>query len=245
MEDEPADPRIGMQAYELGASRYDEHGEARPTSASMQAVEEIVVYSLLRMIPSNHVLDAATGAGRHALRLAEMGKRVVGIDTSEQMLALARAKAAKRQLDIEFRRASVLDVPVPDESFDLVICAFALAHVKNLVGAFREFLRVLRSGGHFIVTDAHPNIQKAWGPDYKAEVCDGQLLIDSVAKEAYRAGNPGAAVREVPFPQYHGQVDEYIDAVAESGAELLAAIDVPMQQGMGLMPGALVVFARK
>jgi SAM-dependent methyltransferase len=234
-----------MQAYEQWAPTYDGKGDSDPSSSLIPAIEKIVVLSLLRNIKFNDVLDAATGTGRYALHLAQMGKRVVGIDTSPQMLNQARAKASELQLDIEFRQASVLSVPLADESFDLVICTLALAHVKDLAGAVQEFVRVLRCGGHLLIADLHPDIQKAWGPDYAALVYQGHLLIDGGAKDREKARDPDFAATEVPFPNYHGEVSEYLDSLEAAGADLLAAIDVPMQQGMGLLPTSLVVFARK
>jgi len=210
------------QAYDHCARTYDEDHSSH-ASWEVTAVEEIVVLSLLRHIRFNDVLDAATGTGRYAVRLAQMGKRVAGIDTNEQMLAQARAKSSQLGLDIEFQRASVLTIPQADESVDLVICALALGHVKDLATAVRELVRVLRCGGLLIISDLHPDIQKAWGPNYTM-VVDGQ---------------------EVPFPNYHGDIREYLDSLDAAGAELLAAIDVPMQQQRGLFPGPLVIFARK
>ena len=208
--------------YDLASASYDEAHAAR-TSTEITAVEEIVVLSLLRNINFDDVLDAGTGTGRYAIRLAQTGKHVAGIDVSEQMLDQARAKAGRLGLDISFQRASVLAVPQPDESFDLVICALALAHVKDLAAAVRELVRVLRPGGHLIVSDLHPDIQKVWGPNFTTTI-QGQ---------------------EVPFPNYHGDITEYLHSVRAAGAEVLATIDIPMQQQRGLFPGPMVILARK
>ena len=138
-----------------------------------------------------------------------------------------------------------LAVPQADESFDLVICALAIAHVEHLAGAVLELVRVLRCGGHLIISDLHPNIQKAWGPNYTALVYEGRMLIDVGEKDREKARDPKFTALEVPFPNYHGEISEYLESLETAGAELLAAIDVPMQQGMGLLSGPLVIFARK
>ena len=106
-------------------------------------------------------------------------------------------------------------------------------------------MRVLRCGGHLIITDLHPNIQKTWGPNYTALIYKGRLLIDVAEKNREKARDPKFTALEVPFPNYHGDISEYLDSLKAAGAELLAAIDVPMEQGMGLLPGPLVIFARK
>ena len=229
------------QAYNLLAPTYDKD-DAERSSGSPEAVEEIVVLSLLRNIRFQDVLDAGTGAGRYAIRLAQMGRHVVGIDVNEQMLARARAKAGELGLDIEFQQASVLAAPLADESVDLAICTLALAHVKDLAGAVRELVRVLRCGGHLIISDMHPNIQKMWGPNCTAVIQGGGLIVGKDRIE--NAGVPDEVPR-VPFPNYHGDINEYLDSLRAAGAEVLAAIDVPMQQGLGLLPGPMVILARK
>jgi SAM-dependent methyltransferase len=171
-----------------------------------------------------------------------MGRRVVGIDASLQMLGRARAKANELRLDVDFKQALVLAVPLADQSLDLVTCAFTLAHIKDLAGAIQEFVRVLRCGGHLVITDLHPDIQKVWGPNYTALVYRGRLLMDGSEKDRAKARDPNFTAQEVPFPNYHGEISEYLDSLDAAGAELLAAIDIPMTNSR---PGTLVVFARK
>ena len=192
-------------------------------SHEITAVEEIVVNSLLRNIEYNDVLDTASGTGRYALRLAADGKKVTATDQSIEMLKIAKEKAEKTGLKINFREEGLAEVNSADASFDLVLCMLALAHVKEIDQPCRELVRVLRPGGFLIISDIHPNIQAAWGPDYKL----------------YLHGD------EIPFPQYHGNINEYIDAVTAAGAQIQAIIDVPMQQQLGLLPGPFVLLARR
>jgi ubiquinone/menaquinone biosynthesis C-methylase UbiE len=84
--------------------------------------------------------------------LSELGHRVVGVDPSEEMLDVARAK----QLAATFRFGSFDALPADDASADLVTCALALTHVTDLGPPFREFGRVLRPGGRVVTTDVHP-----------------------------------------------------------------------------------------
>ena len=122
------------EGYAHWAHQYDH--EVNP----LIAIETPYVEQILAELPIGRALDAATGTGRHALRLAQRGARVAAIDQSPEMLAEARAAAARLELEIDFRLGK-LDDPLPFESdqFDLVICALALCHVANLRGAVREF----------------------------------------------------------------------------------------------------------
>jgi len=109
-----------------------------------------------RVGPSDRVLDVGTGTGVVALQAAARlapGSRVVGIDISEEMLATARAKAARlAHADrIELRRVDVHTLDMPDATFDVVVSLFALHHLPDPAAAFRQMYRVLCPGGRLAV----------------------------------------------------------------------------------------------
>nr|WP_202885020.1 class I SAM-dependent methyltransferase [Actinopolymorpha cephalotaxi] len=115
------------------------------------AREEPVVRPLLDALKVGRVLDAACGTGRHSQYLAELGHEVVGVDSSPEMLARARAKIPAG----DFRQADLDDVPFPDGSFDSVVCSLALTHQPRLEPALEEFARVVRPGGQVVLSDIH------------------------------------------------------------------------------------------
>src|SRR5437763_1190171 len=121
--------------------------------------EEPIVRGLLEGLPVGDALDAACGTGRHASMLAGLGYGVIGVDTTEAMLALARSKAPL----VDFRSGRLEALPVDDASVDLVTCALALTHVEKLAPVIGEFARGLRPGGHVILSDMHPVIAMASG----------------------------------------------------------------------------------
>jgi ubiquinone/menaquinone biosynthesis C-methylase UbiE len=116
------------------------------------AREEPIVHPMLASVPPGDALDAACGTGRHAAKLAELGHRVIGVDTTEAMLAIARDKVPSA----EFRAGRLEDLPIADASVDLVTCSLALTHVPDLAPVMREFARVLRPGGQAVLSDMHP-----------------------------------------------------------------------------------------
>lgn len=132
--------------YAAWASTYD----SKPNY--ILAVEEPVVENLLARIPPGSALDAACGTGRHTGRLIMHGHEVIGVDQSPEMLAQAAAKVPQAQ----FRVGDLTQLPIPDASVDLVLCALALSHLPDVGEAIAEFRRVLRPGGRLIVTDVHP-----------------------------------------------------------------------------------------
>lgn len=120
-------------------------------------VEERQVDRLLAQISFSNVLDAGTGTGRHALKLAAQGASVTAFDQSPEMLAVARQAAQRKGFQIEFHLLSLDDgLPFEADQFDLLICALTLSHVPDLAHALHEFARVLQTGGHLLITDFHP-----------------------------------------------------------------------------------------
>lgn len=138
------------EGYARWAADYDD--EANP----LIALEEPVVMELVGDITGRDVLDAACGTGRYAIPLAQAGARVTGIDVSEVMLDLARQKASEHGLSVDLRAADLRQLPFPDASFDVTVCALALCHLPELRQAASELSRVLRPGGRLIVSDFHP-----------------------------------------------------------------------------------------
>lgn len=92
-------------------------------------------------------LDAGCGGGRNSIAMARLGAaRVEGIDIGEQGLADARRRAANLP-NVGFRTASIMDIPFPDATFDLVWCAGVLMIVANEEQALDELARVVKPGG--------------------------------------------------------------------------------------------------
>jgi len=147
------------EGYAIWSTSYDE--ERNP----LIMTEEPRVTALLESLPPPlRVLDVATGTGRWALHLAQLGAEATAIDESPEMLVVAREKADSVGLPIRFEQGALQEgLPFPSDHFDLVICALALCHVPDLSGAVAECSRVLRYGGYLLITDFHPQaIVNGW-----------------------------------------------------------------------------------
>jgi demethylmenaquinone methyltransferase/2-methoxy-6-polyprenyl-1,4-benzoquinol methylase len=101
--------------------------------------------------PGLRLIDVATGTGLVAQEaVAVTGRRpdVIGVDLSDGMLAIARAK-----LGIPVIQATAEELPLAEASADFVTMGYALRHVSDLVAAFREYHRVLRQGGTLMLLE--------------------------------------------------------------------------------------------
>lgn len=103
------------------------------------------------------VLDLGSGAGNDCfIARAETGEsgKVIGVDFSPQMIEKARKNAIKRgYTNVEFIEGDIEDIPLADNSIDVVVsnCVLNLLPEKNKI--FKEIHRVLKHGGHFCVSD--------------------------------------------------------------------------------------------
>jgi ubiquinone/menaquinone biosynthesis C-methylase UbiE len=119
---------------------------------------------LTRLPERGHVLDVGCGCGVPvARRLAAAGHQVTGVDISDVQIERARSLVP----DATFIRADAMALDLPDESFDAVVCLFALIHMPldRQPRLLRSFTRWLRPGGWLLATtgqDAWTGTQDNW-----------------------------------------------------------------------------------
>jgi arsenite methyltransferase len=164
--------------------------------------------ALTEIEPGMTVLDLGSGAGFDAFfalsRVGSTGK-VIGVDMTDDMLALARENAAKRgATNVEFRKGFIEDLPVESDTVDYVIsnCVINLSADKPAV--FREIARVLKPDGHFAVSDIVllKELPEALVRDISAYVgcISGASLLTDYLGDALAAG-----LRDLSIPRIaHG-----------------------------------------
>lgn len=107
--------------------------------------------------PGDTVLDLGSGAGVDVFRASHIvgsGGRVIGVDMTEDMIALARTNATKGGFtNTEFRLGEIEDLPVDDLSIDVVLSNCVINLVPDKARAFTEIHRVLAAGGRFVISD--------------------------------------------------------------------------------------------
>lgn len=151
---------------------------------------------LAQLHPGEAVLDLGSGAGLDVLlsaqRVGPSGK-AYGLDMTDEMLAVARSNQARSGVEnAEFLKGHIEDIPLPDDSIDVIIsnCVINLSADKDRV--FKEAYRVLKPGGRLAVADIvlkknlPERIQRdilAW-----AGCVAGALLMEEYKEKLVRAG---------------------------------------------------------
>ena len=92
-------------------------------------------------------LDGGCGVGGLTVALQQRGARVIAVDIGEQL-----ARQAHRRLGCEAAVGSLLELPFPDGTFDVVLSSEVIEHTPSPEAAARELYRVLKPGGHLVLS---------------------------------------------------------------------------------------------
>jgi SAM-dependent methyltransferase len=140
----------------------------------------------VRALGPRSVLETAAGTGvlTQALALALPDEvAITATDLNQPMIDLARAKSAETR--VKWQQADAMQLPFPDETFDLTVCQFGVMFFPDKTTSFREAARVLNSRGHYLFTvwddwKKMPEAPLAIAADVVAEMlrCDQASLVN-------------------------------------------------------------------
>src|SRR6476620_4774767 len=189
------------------------------------------------------VIDLGSGAGNDAFiarhETGETGK-VIGIDFTPAMIEKARANAEKLGFNnVEFRQGDIENMPVSDNTTDVIVSNCVLNLVPNKNGVIKDIYRVLKPGGHFSISDI---------------VLEGELPAEiKEAAEMYAGCVAGAIQKQLyldlieanGFTQISIQKDKAITIPDDILSRYLSAeqIETFKQSGTGIR--SITVYAEK
>jgi ubiquinone/menaquinone biosynthesis C-methylase UbiE len=139
----------GASHYDLGANliTFGQAWRLRKLTADLALIE-----------PGDSVLDVGCGTGevtiQDKIRAGQEG-HAYGIDPAPEMIALARSKAERKGMEIDFRVGVIESLPFPDASVDVVTSSLMMHHLPDdlKVRGLAEIYRVLKPGGRVLIFD--------------------------------------------------------------------------------------------
>jgi len=124
------------------ARSFEERRFGGPIGELVASTQARVLANMVGRIQDRPILDVATGTGRAALLMARGGADVTAVDASEQMLEVARKRAAEERAQITFERGDAHALQFADREFDVVICLRLLMHAPDWRQCMAELCRV-------------------------------------------------------------------------------------------------------
>jgi len=167
--------------YNMAAANYDKKEKY------LNSFEKNQIWPLLGGLSGKKVLDVGAGTGRLAVAMSKMGAEVFALDISEKMLAELESKSkkiypVKSSLSeggeaafngVETIIADAECLPFTQDTFDWVVAAFLIVHLKDPSLFFDQAYRVLKDGGRLLVT----NINQKEPPEIRTS--SGTIKIES------------------------------------------------------------------
>lgn len=165
-------------------------------------VPDYILDRELEGLAAGTALDLGCGSGLNALKLAERGWSVVGIDWAEHAIELATRAARERGLDATFYVGDTTAWE-PPRQFDLVICTYALPGGEDSGRTLRTALKALARGGTLLVAEWDRSMTEAWNfaegdllsPEEIVELLPGLEIEKAEVKrvmDAFSADGPHA-----------------------------------------------------
>jgi len=110
--------------------------------------------ALLRLMPPMVIADLGAGEGSSALLLSQSAVRVIAVDTSANMLEVARDQALRAGiLNVEYRLGDMEEIPIDSSTVDLAFFSQSLHHALHPARALAEAHRILQPGGRIVILD--------------------------------------------------------------------------------------------
>lgn len=160
---------------------------ARPVSSRCDFVDSMAAQR--GVLSGSRILDAGCGTGSYSVELAKRGYAVAGLDSSAELVPLARAKAEEAKVPVIFQVGDILELP-SQPSYDGILCRGVLNDIidgPSRQKAFFSFARALRKKGILILDVrewTNSALRKQREPVFEkvAEIDRGTLIFRAVTR---------------------------------------------------------------
>ena len=186
------------------------------------------IFEMLPEVDGLSGIDVGCGEGHNTRLVAERGARMVGVYISETFVRHASEHEARKLMGIQYRRASAVELPFADESFDFAVAFMSLMDMPEIERVLAEVFRVLRPGGFLQFSIEHPcfttphrrTLRDEHGRAYAREV-GGYFREESgeVQEWIFSSVPPGEREGLRPFrvPRFTRTLSQWLNLLIEGG----------------------------
>lgn len=223
-----------IKHYNANAEQYHRHVSDPSDSTFHSYYEKPAIRAELPDLDGLEVVSIGCGSGVDTRWLADNGaKRVVGVDISEGLLAIAKTSNP----DIEFHEMDMEKLDFPDESFDLAYSSLAIHYVDDWTKPLKEANRVLRSGGQYVFSCGNPidsAMEYAPEGDYKYaglgrrinQVTNERTIYgDYLARETDGIKPVTGVLKDIEVVVYHRTFSKMIEQIQASGFSIERVVE--------------------
>lgn len=177
--------------YDFWAEKYDTNYNRTRDLDKRATAETLKKYCF------KTVIELGCGTGKNTYTLLNKADKIIGLDFSEKMLAMAKSKFISDRVD--FNTIDITqDWKIEDNFADLITCSLVLEHIPNLDIIFQQAKKKLRKDGIFFINELHP----------------GKQYLGSKAKYESQSG-----IRELETFIHH--LSDYLDASKRNGFQVI------------------------
>jgi SAM-dependent methyltransferase len=186
--------------------------------------ERPAMLGVIGNVAGKHVVDAGCAGGEYAARLVERGARVTALDASNAMVSIVKARFGDT---VDVRQHDLCEplAWLGDGSVDVVLSSLTLHYLRDWSNPLREFHRILKPGGIFVMSTHHPSMVERIIAD-KGSYFDVRLVRDTWNI----AGEP----HEVRF--YHRPLQDIVNSVIDAGFTIRRLIEPRLDERPAEMP---------
>lgn len=193
---------------------FDGYKKLRDNQYSANNIEEKpALFSLVPELTGKAVLDLGCGYGENCAEFKALGAdKVLGVDISEKMLAVAIEKHA----DIEFIRADISDLFFIKDRYDVVFSSLALHYIEDFGSFVKSVYDILTPGGYFIFSQEHPMTTAPINGATWTKDNDGNVLHYNLTDYS-RCGKRSTTWFVDNVEKYHRTFSEIINSLCSAG----------------------------
>jgi ubiquinone/menaquinone biosynthesis C-methylase UbiE len=188
-------------------------------------------FAMLPPVDGLRGLDIGCGEGHNTRLLAKRGARVTAIDIADVFLGYAIDLEQKEPLGIDYRLASAVDVPFPDQTFDFATAFMSLMDVPETERVLAEAYRILKPGGFLQFSITHPcfdtphrrNLRDESRKTYAIEIGEYFRELNGELDEWLFKAAPAdekRGLRKFKIPRFRRTVSHWLNLLIATGFQL-------------------------